>query len=260
MKYYNIQNYIRYKKDLEQTIKRIHKKYSPEIELTDYKRFNRDDLVIMFMPLVENIARKFATSQQASGVMAITDMIQEGNVNLIKAVDRIDWNKMDESEDQEKTMKSFLSKRIKGGIRREIDKNRGQMRLPEHVTNSIRKNFGKDKKAVAMFFNSIFLSIDASTRDDDDMFMQIEDKSEPYNQEFLNMYLKSLLKQHLTGKEYEVLRLSYGLDCDKQSAKQIAEKLNIEGSGAYVRVSQLKKQAVNKLIANVDHSQVLDYL
>ena len=260
MKHYNIQNYIRYKKDLEQTIKRIHKKYSPEIELTDYKRFNRDDLVIMFMPLVENIARKFATSQQASGVMAITDMIQEGNVNLIKAVDRIDWNKMDESEDQEKTMKSFLSKRIKGGIRREIDKNRGQMRLPEHVTNSIRKNFGKDKKAVAMFFNSIFLSIDASTRDDDDMFMQIEDKSEPYNQEFLNMYLKSLLKQHLTGKEYEVLRLSYGLDCDKQSAKQIAEKLNIEGSGAYVRVSQLKKQAVNKLIANVDHSQVLDYL
>jgi|TARA_B100000073_G_scaffold139371_1_gene114622 RNA polymerase sigma factor (sigma-70 family) len=253
MKHYNIQNYIRYKKDLEKTIARIQIK-------EHYSLYDRDQLIIMFMPLVENIARKFATSQQASGVMAITDMIQEGHVSLIKAVDRIDWNKMAESEDQEKTMKSFLSKRIKGGIRREIDKNRGQMRLPEHVTNSIRKNFGKDKKAVAMFFNSIFLSIDASTRDDDDMFMQIEDKSEPYNQEFLNMYLKSLLKQHLTGKEYEVLRLSYGLDCDKQSAKQIAEKLNIEGSGAYVRVSQLKKQAVNKLIANVDHSQVLDYL
>ena len=38
---------------------------------------------------------------------------------------------------------------------------------------------------VEMFFNSIFLSIDASTRDDDDLFLQIEDKSEPYNQEFL---------------------------------------------------------------------------
>ena len=111
-----------------------------------------------------------------------------------------------------------------------------------------------------MFFNSIFLSIDASTRDDDDLFMQIEDKSEPYNQEFLNMYLTSLLKQHLDDKEFNVLRLSYGLDCDKHSAKQIAQYLNIEGSGAYVRVSQLKKQAVNKLIANVDHSQVLDYL
>ena len=212
------------------------------------------------MPLVENIARKFATSQQASGVMSIMDIIQEGNLNLIKAVDRIDWNKMAESEDQEKTMKSFLSKRIKGGIRRAIDTNRGQMRLPEHVTNEIRKNFGKDKKAVAIFFNSIFLSIDAGTREDDDLFLQIEDKSEPYNQDFLNMYLTSLLKQHLTDREYHVLRLSYGLDCDKHSAKQIAEYLNIEGSGAYVRVSQLKKQAVNKLIENVDHSQVIDFL
>ena len=253
MKHYNIQNYIRYKKDLEKTIARIKIK-------EHYSLYDRDKLITLFMPLVENIARKFATSQQASGVMSIMDIIQEGSLNLIKAVDRIDWNKMAESEDQEKTMKSFLSKRIKGGIRRAIDTNRGQMRLPEHVTNSIRKNFGKDKKAVAMFFNSIFLSIDAGTREDDDLFLQIEDKSEPYNQDFLNMYLTSLLKQHLTDREYHVLRLSYGLDCDKHSAKQIAEYLNIEGSGAYVRVSQLKKQAVNKLIENVDHSQVIDFL
>jgi len=252
MKHYNIQNYIRYKKDLESTLARLEGKMWDE--------YTRNELVIKFMPLVENLARKFATSQQASGVMAITDMIQEGHLNLIKAVDRIDWERINTSEDPEKTLKSFLAKRIKGGIRREIDKNRGQMRLPEHVTNSIRKNFGKDKKAVAMFFNSIFLSIDAGTRDDDDLFLQIEDKSEPYNQVFLNMYLTSLLKQHLIDKEYEVLRLSYGLDCEKQSAKQIAEKLGIEGTGAYVRVSQLKKQAVDKLIANVDHSQVLDYL
>ena len=252
MKHYNIQNYIRYKEDLEVTLKRIENK--------DWHEYTRDELVTVFLPLVENIARKFATSQQASGVMAITDLIQEGSLNLIKAVDRIDWEKINESEDPEKTIKSFLSKRIKGGIRRAIDINRGQMRLPEHVTNEIRKNFGKDKTAVAMFFNSIFLSIDAGTREDDDMFLQIEDKSEPYNQEFLNMYLTSLLKQHLTDREYHVLRLSYGLDCDKHSAKEIASYLDIEGSGAYVRVSQLKKQAVDKLIENVDHSQVLDYL
>ena len=252
MKHYNIQNYIRYKNDLEATLKR-----TPNREFHEY---TRDELITTFLPLVENLARKFATSQQASGVMAITDLIQEGAVNLIKAVDRIDWETIKASEDKEKTIKSFLSKRIKGGIRRAIDINRGQMRLPEHVTNEIRKNFGKDKTAVAMFFNSIFLSIDAGTREDDDMFLQIEDKSEPYNQEFLNMYLISLLKQHLTDREYHVLRLSYGLDCDKHSAKEIASYLDIEGSGAYVRVSQLKKQAVDKLIENVDHSQVLDYL
>ena len=252
MKHYNIQNYIRYKNDLEVTLKRLDKK--------DWQEYTRNELVTVFLPLVENIARKFATSQQASGVMAITDLIQEGSLNLIKAIDRIDWPTIQESEDPEKTIKSFLSKRIKGGIRRAIDINRAQMRLPAHVTNSIRKNFGKDKKAVAMFFNSIFLSIDAGTREDDDLFLQIEDKSEPYNQVFLNMYLTSLLKQHLNDKEFHVLRLSYGLDCDKHSAKEIANHLSIEGSGAYVRVSQLKKQAVDKLIENVDHSQVLDYL
>ena len=111
-----------------------------------------------------------------------------------------------------------------------------------------------------MFFNSIFLSIDAGSRDDTDLLYQIEDESQPYNQDFLNLYLTSLLQTHLDDKEYEVLRMSYGLDCDKHSAKEIAVKLGIEGNGAYVRVSQLKKQAVDKLIENVDHSQVLDFL
>jgi RNA polymerase sigma factor (sigma-70 family) len=252
MKHYNIQNYLRYKEDLKSTLNRLPGKMWDE--------YTRDELIVKFMPLVENLARKFSTSYQASGVMAITDMIQEGHINLIKAVDRVDWERLAESDDQEKTLKSFFSKRIKGGIRRAIDINRGHIRLPEHVLANIRKDFGKDKKSVAMFFNSIFLSIDAPSRDDDDVFAQIEDTSEPYNQEFLNMYLTSLLKQHLTDKEFHVLRMSYGLDCDKQSANQIAAYLKIEGKGAYVRVSQLKKQAVDKLIENVDHSQVLDYL
>ena len=252
MKHYNIQNYIRYKNDIDFAVSRIPNKRWDE--------HSRDELITVFLPLVENLARKFATSQQASGVMSINDLIQEGNISLIKAVDRIDWNTIESSEDKEKTLKSFFSKRIKGGIRRAIDINRGAMRLPEHVTNSIRKNFGKDKKMVAMFFNSIFLSIDAGTRDDNDVLYQIEDESTPYNQDFLNLYLKSLLQTHLDEKEYEVLRMSYGLDCDKKSAKEIAKHLGIEGNGAYVRVSQLKKQAVDKLIENVDHSQVLDYL
>jgi DNA-directed RNA polymerase sigma subunit (sigma70/sigma32) len=92
------------------------------------------------------------------------------------------------------------------------------------------------------------------------MIHQIADKSEPYNIALLNSYLKSLLLKHLNTKEYEVLRLSYGLDCDKHTAKQIAAKLNIDGVSNYVRVSELKKQAVQKLIDNVDHSQVIDYL
>ena len=251
MKKYNIQNYIRYKKDVETSIKRL-----PNIPLDNY---TRKELTIKFLPLVENMARKFSTSQQASGVMTIMDMIQSGNLGLVQAVQKLDYEKLKESEDIEKTLKSFFSKRIKGSIRRQIDINRGSIRIPEHKMNEIRKNFDKDKKMVEMFFNSVFLSIDANPADEN-MIYQIPDTSEPYNIELLNMYLTSLCKLHLNKNEYEVLRLSYGLDCEKHTATEIANKLGIEGSSSYVRISQLKRQAVNTLIENVDHSQVLDFL
>ena len=66
------------------------------------------------------------------------------------------------------------------------------------------------------------------------------------------------MKLHLNIKEYNVLRMSYGLDCPKHSATEIANKLGIKGNSSYVRVSQLKKQAINKLIDNVDPEQVID--
>jgi len=249
MKKYNIQNYVRYKEDLKLSMP-VNKPYS---------FYTRDELIVKFMPLVENISRKFATSQEASGVMSIMDIIQEGHVNLIKAVDKIDWEKITASDDVEQTLKSFLSKRIRGGIRRAIDKNRGTMRIPEHKLNEIRKDGGKDKKMVEMFFNSIFLSVDANPKNED-MVYQIPDKSDPYNEQLLNAYLVSLLNKYLTDDEAYVLAKSYGLTGKKLSAKQIASDLGIEGVSDYVRVSELKKQAVQKLIDTVDHSQVLDYL
>jgi RNA polymerase sigma factor (sigma-70 family) len=226
-----------------------------------YVEYNRNELIVKFMPLVENLARKFPTSQQASGILSINDLIQIGNEALIRAVDKLDMDFLKTSEDVEKTLKSFLSKRIKGAIRRRIDMHRGNMRIPEHKINEIRSN-PKDKKMVAMFFNSMFLSVDDQVHGDGDesTVFQIPDDSEPYNIRLLNMYLDSLLRKHLNEKEYEVIRLSYGLDCDKHSAKEIAKLLNIEGVSSYVRVSELKKQAVNKLIDNVDHSQVIDFL
>ena len=259
MKYYNVEGYVRHKLELDEELKRIEKDIIIDLNgHVDYTNMHDDTIIKMWMPLCEALARKFATSQQASGVMTIRDLISCGYLGLCKAVKKLDRQTLNESDDVEKTIKSFLSKRIRGAIRREIDKNRGDMRIPEHKYNEIRKNFGKDKKAVAMFFNSVFLSIDAPT--EDNMVYDIPDESEPYNQELLNLYLMSLLQQHLNDKEYQVLRLSYGLDCDKHSATEIADKIGIEVSRSYVRVSQLKKQAVDKLIENVDHSQVLDYL
>ena len=177
-------------------------------------KLSREQLIIKFLPLVESLSMKFSTAQSASGVMSIMDLLQEGNYGLCAGVDRINWDTVLNSKDQDKTLKSFLSKRIKGAIRRGIDTNRGSMRIPEHKLNEIRKDFGEDRKAVELFFNSVFTSLDDGTPEQQNMAYNIPDVKE-YNKEILAAYIKSLMLQYLNPREFQVLRLSYGLDCEK---------------------------------------------
>ena len=71
-----------------------------EIPDAPYEDLNRDQLITKFLPLVESLARRFSTSQQASGVMSIMDFIQEGNYGLCAAVDRIDCDTVLNSDDK----------------------------------------------------------------------------------------------------------------------------------------------------------------
>jgi len=245
MKKYNVDNYIRFKVDLN------------NINTNLYNE--RDKLIVDNIALVEKIAKSFSTMQQASGVLDITDLIQEGTVGLIYAVDKIDWQTIKESVDPERTLKSFLTKRIRGAIRRAIDINRGNIRIPENKLNDMRKNTEQEKKTVEMFFNSIFQSIDG-IEEKTNMAYDVIDNTKEYNIDILNKYLLSIMEAHLSIKEYDVLRMSYGLDCDKMSAKEIADKLKIEGVASYVRISQIKRDAIDKLIENVDPAQVVDFL
>jgi len=250
MKQYNQDNFTRYKQDVKLS--------QPEGKFWD--EYTRDELIVKFMPLVENVARKFTQSDAASGVLSLSDCIQFGNIGLIKAVDKIDWKTINASNDPEKTIKSFLSKRIRGAIRRSVDGNRTGMRIPEHKLNEIRKDFDNEDNAL-IFFNSIFDSIDNSGPDEENYIYQIADESkDPLRKENLSFKLREIMVKHLTDKEYHVIRLSYGINCDKRSAKEIAQYLNMNGVSSYVRVSQLKKQAVEKLKAVMNHSQVADYL
>tara|TARA_R100000951_G_C2613943_1_gene172132 strand:+ start:125 stop:874 length:750 start_codon:yes stop_codon:yes gene_type:complete len=249
MKAHNNKNYRRYKNDIIVN--------QPEGKFWD--DYTRDELIIKFLPLVQNIARKFSTSDAASGIINIDDLISIGNIGLIKAVDKIVWKTINNSDDPEKTIKSFLSKRIRGAIRRGTDINRSPMRIPEHKLNEIRKGFEKDENKQAMFYNSMFVSIDEKIGDN--MYMQVEDISEdPLKVEVLHRKMLKIMLKYLTDKEFHIIRYSFGLGCKKKSAKQIAEMLGIKGSSSYVRVSQLKKQAIEKLKNVMDYSKLSEYL
>ncbi|MGA1048901.1 MAG: hypothetical protein ACO3UU_12905, partial [Minisyncoccia bacterium] len=178
MKNYNVQNYVRYKYDLRDS-------YPVDIPWDEY---SRDELIIKFMPFAEQIAKSFSTTDQASGVMDITDLIQEANYGLVRAVDRIEWDKINVQDDIEKQIKGFISKRIKGSIRRAIDINRGDIRIPEHKLNEIRKYNGKDREMIQMFFNSIFVSFDKDDYETNKA-LEIEDTSSVYNINILNKYI-----------------------------------------------------------------------
>ncbi len=65
MKKYNVKNYIRYKEDVKYSIKRIPKR--------DFISYTNEELKILFLPLVQNIGRKFSTTKEASGVMSIME-------------------------------------------------------------------------------------------------------------------------------------------------------------------------------------------
>jgi len=190
--------------------------------------------------------------------MTVVDMIQEGSVGLIKAVDKIIWPTIFEAEDPEKRLKSFLAKRVKGAIRRAIDNNRGSMRIPEHKLNEIRKNFDEDKQAADMFFNSIFTSIEAL--EDRKLIYDIPDNADELNNQDMFNVLTKILNKNLNNKERDVIKMSYGIDSEKRSATEIANHLGIKGNSSYVRVSQLKRQALDKLKRAISHSQVTDYL
>jgi len=254
MKKYNIQNYIRYKEDLKLSM--------PEGKFWD--EYTRNELIIKFMPLVENLARKFATSHQAIGVLSINDLIQAGNVGLIMAIDKIDWAILHDSADIEQTIKSFLSKRIKGTIRRYINANMGDIKIPEWKINEIR-NKSEDpivntllNKAKSMYMGDFKIS----NNEGDDTPIEITDTSKHYNLDLINNYLLALIKKHLTEREGDVIRLSFGLDCDKHNAVEICKIFGIEGSykmkGA--RISEIKREALRKLANKTNDSQLPDLL
>ena len=78
-----------------------------------YEEYTRNEMIVKFMPLVEIMARKFSTSDQASGILSILDMLQCGNEALTRAVDKLDWTELRKSQDIEKTLKKLFQQKNK---------------------------------------------------------------------------------------------------------------------------------------------------
>ena len=77
MRKYNVENYVRYKTDIANVLTK------DLYESEDFKSMSRDQLIIKFLPLVENIAKKFSTAQPASAPAAQTLCAKDPTKNTL---------------------------------------------------------------------------------------------------------------------------------------------------------------------------------
>jgi RNA polymerase primary sigma factor len=224
----------------------------------------KNDFVKANLRLVVGIARRFH-----KGRMPLSDLIQEGNIGLIKAVERFDYRRG-------YRFSTYASWWIRHAISRALaDKGRA-IRLPVHMidaygritrssqeiasklgreptTEELSKETGLPKSKIERLKNHAFsqpYSLDRPVSEEDGRqfmeFLQQEDQVNPFDsllQEGLLTEVRKLMKG-LNQMEAEILRWRFGLETDREyTLKEIGEKYNLSRE----RIRQLQEQALGKI-------------
>ncbi|MBW2734544.1 MAG: sigma-70 family RNA polymerase sigma factor [Deltaproteobacteria bacterium] len=224
----------------------------------------RNDFVKANLRLVVSIARRFN-----HGRMPLSDLIQEGNIGLIKAVERYDYRRGFR-------FSTYASWWIRHAISRALaDKGRA-VRLPVHMIDAYHKvaktrrelanKFGRqssseevaEESGIALdkvrkldgFLMEQAVSLDREVSDDDGRrfvdFIEDVDAALPSDRimtESLNIQVTALMRD-LKPIESDILRKRFGLQGGReQTLKEIGQDYNLSRE----RIRQLQEQALGKI-------------
>jgi len=226
----------------------------------------RNDFVKANLRLVVSIARRFN-----HGRMALADLIQEGNIGLMKAVERYDYRRGFR-------FSTYASWWIRHAISRALADKGREIRLPVHMIDAqhrlakarreLTAKLGRqpnteelaeacqlpaDKiEKMRTWILDQSVSIDRPVGDDDgrNLAEVLEDPerdsaspTEELEMEALTSELHTLLRE-LKPIEADILRRRFGLDNDQElTLKEIGEKYNLSRE----RIRQLQEQALTKM-------------
>lgn len=244
-----------------------HELLSMEEEQELFKRIREDnDEQARHLLILSNLRLVVSESKKLLGNgLPLIDLISEGNIGLIKAIDKFDYSK-------ELRFSTYAVWWIRQTIKKAIVNLGREIRIPSYKyeqLSKVNKLVEKYQSETGTTPSSEYIAKELGMKESKVILLQNEFQDMLYLNDTIgeNIYLEDiigeesnveenlikedqlkelydLLEHNLSEREKEILELRYGLgNCNIHTLKDIGKKLNITRE----RVRQIEKKAITKL-------------
>ncbi|MBR4496624.1 MAG: sigma-70 family RNA polymerase sigma factor [Acholeplasmatales bacterium] len=241
------------------------REYANLFKLVDKSNLAFDKIYNSNLKLVASIAKKYTNKG-----LSLMDLIQEGNMGLLKAIEKFDFDKGNK-------FSTCATIWIKQSIRRALTDKSRTIRIPSHLletinkikkteeslehqlgrkptTEEVSKIVGISPEKIVLTMNSIQtpISLEKPVGDEDDATISdfIADKSSLTPLEYcekmdIRKEIEKIFNQYLTPREAQVLKLRFGFETgNAMTLEEIGKRM---GNISKERVRQIEFKSIRKL-------------